>query len=83
MPESRMTRGRVDAWGCVGTCCFVQAVFWIPDSKCLSGTYRKLRIDIKLTPELEEHSLLMLYPFSAVVTMEKNKDRVGKPCSKG
>jgi len=57
--------------------------FWVPGSKCGSGIYRKLRVDIKLTTELEERFLLMLYPFPAAVTMKRSKDGAGKPCSKG
>lgn len=53
LPKSRMTRGRVDAWGCARECCFVQAAFWIPGSKYGSGTYGKLWVDIKLATEFE------------------------------
>lgn len=57
-------------------------VFWICGSKCGSDIL-KLWVDIRQSTELEKGSLLMLYPFSAAVTMKKSKDGVGKPCRKG
>lgn len=60
----------------------MQADFLIPGSKCGSGTCRKLQVDIKLIAEFEEWSLLMLYPFSAVVTLKRSRMEWESPAAK-